>query len=571
MADATNGCKKRVFYEACMPALFGQGCTRFPVTGPCESEFCPRNCTGHGNCDISDLTASCSCEAGFTGHFCATQLCPEDCSGHGRCHALDGSCDCDTGYGGDACSHILCPDNCTHPNGECDLRTGICSCQTGYSGMDCSHEPKKLYNESWGVVFALALVGVCTIFIYMINLSSLRFLPDSISAIIIGAAIGLLVRIMGVHKGHFIVIRANSIFLFFLPMIMFEAGYCLKKVSFFANISTILVFAIFGTIISAMVCGLGFYYLGELGWVYKLSFLNSIVFGALLASTDPVATLAIFQALKVDATLYMLAFGESVFNDAVAIVLFESILSHYYINQEHHSFAHFPVQFVITFVVSIIIGAGSALFAALTFKHLKLDELSTTAIEISLMLVFSYMPYLLAASLRMSGIMSIFVAGIIMSHYTQWNLSDEARNVTSSMFRTLAFAAETFLFAYIGLSAVTVDYSNSISLAMWGLLLVMIGRAVNIFPLALVVNQFRTNKISLKLQFVLWFSGLRYAVEEGARFKLKFSRFPRIDLNLYARTHARTHTHTQTTNAEQSWKYETANAPSCAPSLPAQK
>jgi hypothetical protein len=43
-------------------------------------------------------------------------------------------------------------------------------CTTGYSGTDCSHEPKKLYNESWGVVFALALVGVCTIFIYIINL-----------------------------------------------------------------------------------------------------------------------------------------------------------------------------------------------------------------------------------------------------------------------------------------------------------------------------------------------------------------------------------------------------------------
>ncbi len=104
------------------------------------------------------------------GHFCATQLCPEDCSGHGRCHALDGTCDCDKGYGGLACSEVLCPNNCTSPNGRCDSHTGICMCTTGYSGTDCSHEPKKLYNESWGVVFALALVGVCTIFIYIINL-----------------------------------------------------------------------------------------------------------------------------------------------------------------------------------------------------------------------------------------------------------------------------------------------------------------------------------------------------------------------------------------------------------------
>ena len=53
---------------------------------------------------------------------------------------------------------------------------------------------------------------------------------------------------------------------------------------------------------------------------------------------------AIFQAINVDTTLYMITFGESVINDAVSIVLFESILSQYYINQEHHSMAHFPVQ-----------------------------------------------------------------------------------------------------------------------------------------------------------------------------------------------------------------------------------
>ncbi|EKX35175.1 hypothetical protein GUITHDRAFT_118616 [Guillardia theta CCMP2712] len=401
LADTTNDCKKTVYYEACIPALFGQGCTRFPVTGPCESQFCPRNCTGHGHCEERNLEASCACEAGYTGHYCATQLCPADCSGHGRCHALDGTCDCDKGFGGLDCSQVQCPDNCTHPNGVCDLKTGICTCQTGYSGIDCSHEPKKLYNESWGVVFALSLVGICTIFIYMINLSRFKFLPDSISAIMIGAIVGLMIRIMGVDNKHFIFIRANSIFLFFLPLILFESGYCLKKASFFRNFPTILVFAVFGTIISAMVVGAGTFWLGQQGLVYKLSFLNSIIYGALLASTDPVATLAIFQALKVDHTLYMLAFGESVINDAVSIVLFESILSQYYINQEHHSMAHFPVQFVFTFTASIVIGVTCALFAALTFKHLHLRELSSSPIEISLMLVFSYMPYLLAASMRL--------------------------------------------------------------------------------------------------------------------------------------------------------------------------
>ena len=81
----------------------------------------------------------------------------------------------------------------------------------------------------------------------------------------------------------------------------------------------------------------------------------------------------------------------------------------------------------------------------------------------------------------------------------QWNLSDEARIVTASMFKTLAFAAETFLFAYIGLSAVTFSYDNALALSMCAFALCLIGRALNIFPLSLIVNQFRSKKISMKV------------------------------------------------------------------------
>jgi len=73
----------------------------------------------------------------------------------------------------------------------------------------------------------------------------------------------------------------------------------------------------------------------------------------------------------------------------------------------------------------------------------------------------------------------------------------------------MQFAAETFLFAYIGLSAVTFRYDNAVPLALGALALCVIGRALNIFPLSLIVNQFRSKRISLKVQLVLWFSGLR--------------------------------------------------------------
>ena len=89
--------------------------------------------------------------------------------------------------------------------------------------------------------------------------------------------------------------------------------------NFFANLGSILLFAAVGTTISALVVGGGVYLLGVADVVYQLDFVQSFAFGSLISAVDPVATLAIFQALDVDPVLNMLVFGESILNDAVAI------------------------------------------------------------------------------------------------------------------------------------------------------------------------------------------------------------------------------------------------------------
>ena len=54
----------------------------------------------------------------------------------------------------------------------------------------------------------------------------------------------------------------------------------------------------------------------------ELSFLDCMVVGSILSSTDPVTILAIFHQMKVDPKLFAIIFGESILNDSVAIVLF---------------------------------------------------------------------------------------------------------------------------------------------------------------------------------------------------------------------------------------------------------
>ena len=92
-----------------------------------------------------------------------------------------------------------------------------------------------------------------------------------------------------------LLVRADTIFLAFLPLILYDAGYSLRKGMFFRNMSSIVTFAVIGTLISAGVVGGGLYVLTKLGWIPSLTTLECALLGALLSAVDPVATLAIFQ------------------------------------------------------------------------------------------------------------------------------------------------------------------------------------------------------------------------------------------------------------------------------------
>ncbi|XP_018409922.1 PREDICTED: sodium/hydrogen exchanger 9-like [Nanorana parkeri] len=112
-----------------------------------------------------------------------------------------------------------------------------------------------------------------------------------------------------------------------LPPIIFHAGYSLKKRHFFRNLGTIITYAFLGTAISCIMIGLIMYgfvmammHLGQIQ-TGDFHFTDCLFFGSLMSATDPVTVLAIFHELNVDTDLYTLLFGESVLNDAVAIVL----------------------------------------------------------------------------------------------------------------------------------------------------------------------------------------------------------------------------------------------------------
>ncbi|MCJ8741336.1 hypothetical protein PDJAM_G00069500 [Pangasius djambal] len=241
---------------------------------------------------------------------------------------------------------------------------------------------------------------------------------------------------------------------------------------------------------------------------------DSFAFGSLISAVDPVATIAIFNALNVDPVLNMLVFGESILNDAVSIVLTNTAEG--FTGPDAASVTGWQTflqalgYFLKMFFGSAALGTLTGLISALCLKHFDLRK--TPSLEFGMMIIFAYLPYGLAEGIKLSGIMAILFSGIVMSHYTHHNLSPVTQILMQQTLRTVAFMCETCVFAFLGLSIFSFPHKFEFSFVIWCIVLVLLGRAINIFPLSFLLNFFRDHKITPKMMFIMWFSGLRGAI-----------------------------------------------------------
>lgn len=219
----------------------------------------------------------------------------------------------------------------------------------------------------------------------------------------------------------------NVFFVGLLPPILFNSGYTMKRRYFFENIVPILTYSILGTMIMSIVTGTLLYAVGRFGWTTKFSLAESLTFGSLISATDTVSTLAVFQELKVDPTLFYLVFGESSLNDAVAICLFSTFSKFIGYSYSLKPMLFALVEFLLNFSGSTMVGISFGMIPALIFKYTNLR--SCLLHEVGVYIMFSYIPFLVAQILEMSGVVAIIFTGIAMKHYASPNLSTEAQEV----------------------------------------------------------------------------------------------------------------------------------------------
>lgn len=377
------------------------------------------------------------------------------------------------------------------------------------------------YEESISVFlvfFAALLAAVLVLSKYLHDRPGLEaFLPEAAMVLGVGMIAGFLIHTV-IRKqqteeldrnddisenavdedlGALLSFSSDIFFIALLPPIIFNSGLRIGAL-FFRHITPITCFALLGTAISAVSVALILSLALELGLCgdFSPSVAELLTFGALISSTDPVSTLAVFQAKKVDPQLFYLVFGESVLNDALAIVLFESFSK--FVAQENSATTiakgavAFFLDLFLNSVGSLCLGCFGGLCIAWLFKQMDMRE--NRLVEISLYLLLVYIPFLLAEIMHLSGIVTILFTGVTANRYILPNLSSITKVNSDMLFRLLSHLAETSIFLELGLSVFGLIGHWNWPFIGCSLLACLLARGLNIYPITFLFNRFLLRK-----------------------------------------------------------------------------
>ncbi|EGO03016.1 hypothetical protein SERLA73DRAFT_165906 [Serpula lacrymans var. lacrymans S7.3] len=382
------------------------------------------------------------------------------------------------------------------------------------------------YYSSWSLFLVCLLLILSLWTSYYLQIKRIRAVHETFVAIFAGMLVGLVVRLApGTMIREMLTFKHTLFFNLLLPPIILNSGYELKQENFFRNFGSILTFAFLGTFISAVGVGVLVYIYSFLGLEsLDITLLECLVFGSTLSATDPVTILAIFNQYKVDPKLYSVIFGESLLNDAVSIVMYETLTQFHGTEIYISSIFHGIGIFLLSFSVSMALGVSFGLAMSLVLKHSSLNLYPS--IESCLVALCAYTCYFFSNGLSMSGIVSLLFCGITLKHYAYHTMSRRTQRTTKYIFSTLAQLSENFIFIYLGLSLFTsppsservTNYVKPLFITITTVAVVFT-RYASVFPLSEAINFFhrhargqRTEELPHSYQMMLFWAGLRGAV-----------------------------------------------------------
>lgn len=362
-----------------------------------------------------------------------------------------------------------------------------------------------------GIMMAAFVLGSL-----MGSFSYTKFIPEMLWTVLVAVLLGLIIRNMlqwgWISLGAFTLVDATILNLFLLPVIIFEGGWSVNAPHFMDQFPFILIFAILGTLISIIV-------IGSFSWVLALQGVHNMVtlranfaFASLISATDPVATLTTFAQLNIakkQPLLNTLVFGESMINDAVAIVFFNA-----FNYAGHESWEHLLVRMLFLLFGSMFLGAMTAAALTLVLRGAQLP--GHTMPEVLFVFLCPYFVYSLAETLDFSGIIATLFAGIVMKLYGARHFTDEGEKHVNKFLEAVARFADSGVFIICGTSVALMTSLEGFRFGFLALGLCLFARAISVLICTGLSNRLKRSldrsvddMITWKHEFMIWLSGLR--------------------------------------------------------------
>jgi CPA1 family monovalent cation:H+ antiporter len=296
-----------------------------------------------------------------------------------------------------------------------------------------------------------------------------------------------------------IALTKDLLFTVLLPPLIFEAAFYLRWKDLRRDLPVVLVLATFGVILSAAAMAAGMHYLVRWQWF------SALIFGILIAATDPVSVIATFKEAKAHGRLLLLVESESLFNDGTAAVLFAVAL------ELASGRALTPLdtaeRLAVTVGGSLLCGALVA-GAALLLAGRADDHL----VEITFTTVAAYGSFLLAEHFHMSGVLATLTAGLMIGNIGELgSITDRGREAVQAFWEYAAFVANSLVFLLIGMHEASQNFLPAWPSIAAAIVLGIVARALAVYPCC-ALYAWSGLRVSTRHQHVLFWGGLRGAL-----------------------------------------------------------
>lgn len=343
------------------------------------------------------------------------------------------------------------------------------------------------------------------------------WVPESCLLITIGLIVGAIMH--SVHEEPPAVLTSNVFFLYMLPPIVLDSGYFMPTRPFFENVGTVLWFAIVGTLWNSIGIGMSLYAICQIEafGVQDINLQENLLFAAIISAVDPVAVLNVFEDVSVNEQLYIVVFGECLFNDAVTVVLYSmfSFVAEMPVVE--------PVDVFLGVARFFVVGLGGMGFGILFgFVAAFTTRFTSKVKEIEPLFIFmyTYLAYLVAELFAISSIMAIVCCALTMKYYVEENVSQRSCTTIRHVVKMLGSISETLIFFFLGVVTITTEHEWNWGYILFTLLFAFVWRGLGVLVLTQIINPFRTIPFNMKDQFGLAYGGLRGAISFALAFTL---------------------------------------------------